>query len=391
MMEFTAMALKHIAIPVLLVLAQSFTACAGKSRKKAPVTQYFIHGNPLSLVENTETSPSFFTPANLAQFDDFHFSGGSSFIEREPVAAPTTFEEVEKENATDTDGSIEDEFEIARYRFFQESATRYIYAPTSGKGYKLGFELRDGLLVMVDIDGYPVTSRHYSLKTGGKAFSLLVAYEDPSVGRLLTAFYFNASDISNPIEKASKDFAFLFDTVKIFWEEPIEVQACGNITDLNQQSIKASLDSWLADTNQSATTRKVTYSVRKTHAPFSDLNQHCIFLIKDFKLENSTDFYTAGVTIPVINLATKRIVDADIMLFMDHIQVSSQVAKGAKSGVMMHELGHFWGLGHEFKVNAQKEALHPSIMGYSRGSSAITEWDYEAIRDLYGESLLIAP
>lgn len=384
------MTFKNFLIP-LLAMAGSFASCKGKHHK-SPIVQYFIHGNPLSLVENTETTPSFLTPENMATYDDFHFSGGSSFIEREPVAPPKTYEQVEKDNATDTGGAVDGDFELTKYSFTKESATRFVYGPTNGaKGYKLGFELREGLLVMVDFDGYPVTSKHYSLKTDGKAFSILVAYEDPGIGKLLTAFYFNASDVSNPIEIASKDFAFLFDTVKVFWNEPIDLQACGNISELNAQSIKASVDAWFADESPTSPTRPVTFSTRATHAPFSDLNQHCIFLIKDFKLENSTDFYTAGVTLPVINLATKRIVDADVMLFMDHTQVSRSLDKGEKSGVLMHELGHFWGLGHEFKSDAKGAALHPSIMGYSKGTSLITSWDYEAIRDLYGKSLSQTP
>lgn len=386
------MTFKKVLIPLLLLTSSfAFTACKGK-RHKASVVQYFIHGDPLSLVQNSETSPSFLTVANMNSYNDFHFSGGSSFIEREPVAPPTTFEQVEKDNATDTTGSVADEFELAKYSFSKVNEKRYIYGPISGdKNPKIGFELRDGLLVVTDFDGYPVTAQHYSRKNDGKAFSLLVSYTDPTIGKLLTAFYFNTSDVSNPLEEASKDFAFLFDTVKVYWDEPIELQACGNLSTSQAQSVKASVDSWFADASPTGTTRPVRYSTRATYAPFSDLNQHCIFLIKDFKLENSNDFYTAGVTLPVINLASKRIVDADVMLFVDHVQVASQLTKGAKSGVLMHELGHFWGLGHEFKTDAKGAAIHPSIMGYSKGTSIITDWDYEAIRDLYGKSLSLAP
>lgn len=387
------MMIRSLLLSLLVLGPLASSGCKGKHHKKASTVQYFIHGDPLSLVKDTETAPSFLTPANMASYDGFHFSGASSFIEREPVAAPSTYEQIEKDNATDApDTEVEEEFELLRYAFTQESATRFVYAPQNGKeGYALGFELRDGLLVMVDFDGYPVTSQHYSLKEDGKAFSILVSYEDPTIGKLLTAFYFASSETVNPIETASKDFAFLFDTVKVRWDEPIKLETCGVVTEANAESITASVNAWFADANPTATQRPVIVGSRATHAPFSDLNQHCIFLINDFKLENSTDFYTAGVTLPVINLASKRIVDSDVMLFMDHYQVAIPLQAGEESPVLMHELGHFYGLGHEFKTDATGAALHPSIMGYSQASEVITSWDYEAIRDLYGESLTLAP
>lgn len=387
--------LKKSLIPLLIIAAasQSFTACKKSKRNKPSDVQYFIHGDPLSLVNGTETAPSFITLANIGEFSNYHFSGAASFIEREPVAAPQTWEEVEEENSTDApDEETDEAFELTNYSFVQESATRYVYAPSgNARGYRLGFELRDGFLVLTDYDSYTVTAQHYSRSADGKAISFLVSYSHPSVGKLVTAFYFASSEVLNPIQEASKDFAFLYDTIKIKWQGPIKLEACGAMTAPQAESVRLSVNEWFADPNATGAPVPVSYSTRATHAPFSDLNQHCIFLISDFKMENSYDFYTAGVTLPIINLASKYLVDADVMLFVDHVKVASQVASGKKSAVLMHELGHFYGLGHEFKTDAAGKALHDSIMGYSQGTSLITDWDYEAVRDLYGQSLTLAP
>ncbi|RYZ53095.1 MAG: hypothetical protein EOP07_18440 [Proteobacteria bacterium] len=365
--------LKKSLIPLLIIAAasQSFTACKKSKRNKPSDVQYFIHGDPLSLVNGTETAPSFITLANIGEFSNYHFSGAASFIEREPVAAPQTWEEVEEENSTDApDEETDEAFELTNYSFVQESATRYVYAPSgNARGYRLGFELRDGFLVLTDYDSYTVTAQHYSRSADGKAISFLVSYSHPSVGKLVTAFYFASSEVLNPIQEASKDFAFLYDTIKIKWQGPIKLEACGAMTAPQAESVRLSVNEWFADPNATGAPVPVSYSTRATHAPFSDLNQHCIF----------------------INLASKYLVDADVMLFVDHVKVASQVASGKKSAVLMHELGHFYGLGHEFKTDAAGKALHDSIMGYSQGTSLITDWDYEAVRDLYGQSLTLAP
>jgi len=382
---------------VVLSLCSITTVMSGCGKKKssraANVVEYFIHGDPLLLVEGKEVAGSFLTPDNVATYNNFHFISATSFIEREPKAAPTTYEQVEQANTTEAPaGVLEKQFELLAYSFSQVSGSRWEYrSAAEGQGYRLGFELRNGLLELVDFNDYPVTAKHYSLKADGKAFSLLVSYEDPTIGKLLTAFYFADSAVVNPLEKAAQGYAYLFDTVKIRWDEPLKVEACGTMDPLAAETIRLSSLAWFADTAPSATPRPVTVSARATYAPFSDLNQHCIMLIDDFKLENSDDFYTAGVTLPIINLASKRIIDSDVMLFMDHGPVYRQTTSGSKSSILMHELGHFYGLGHEFKTDADGNALHPSIMAYRNQTSDITPWDFEAVRELYGESLMAAP
>ncbi len=375
-----------------LVLSVFGSAC-GKKRKKSAAVEFFIHGDPLLLVNGNELSPSFLTLENFASYNDFHIAGATSFIEREPKAAPTSYEQVEKDNSTEVpEGKIENEFALVRYSFTQVTATRYVYGPIDGgKGYRLGFELKDGLLDMVDFNNYPVVSKHFSLKADGKAFSILVSYQDAAIGKLLTAFYFAASTPENPIVKATQAFAYLLANVKVRWDEPLKIEACGKFDPLSAESIKSSALAWGSDYAPSATQRPVIFSSRETFAPFSDLNQHCIFLISNFKLENSSDFYTAGVTLPVINLASKYIIDSDIMLFMDHPQVSRQVTTGTKSSILMHEMGHFYGLGHEFSTDPKGVPIHPSIMAYRNQTLEISPWDFDAIRELYGESLGLAP
>ncbi|RZA22077.1 MAG: hypothetical protein EOP10_15900 [Proteobacteria bacterium] len=363
-----------------------FSAC-GKSKRKAPEVQYFVHGNPLSLVSGTQKSPSFLTPETAQTFNGFHYSGGSSFVERDKLQPPSSWTQVEADNSTEaSDTEIASEFDLVPYAFRQESATRWVWGPSAGKGYQFGFSVVDGKLNLTDFAGFPVIGEHYSLKDDGRAFSLLFSTADNASGRILAAFYFAASDTVNPIRNASKDFAFLIDTVKLPWTSNIAVDTCGTYSATVESTIQKSIDAWMVDDAPTATRRPVSHTTRIAYPPFSDLNIHCILPVSNFKLESSYDFYVAGVTIPVYNLASKEMIDSDIMLFTDQRAVAAQLLSGEKSSTLTHELGHFFGLGHEFKRDEAGAALHPSIMGYSQGASIVTSWDFEAIRDLYGES-----
>ncbi len=381
--------LSHIILASLFAL--SSMGCSGKkNKKKAPEISYIVHGDPNVLIQNTNRSASFLTPENLANFSDFHYAGAMGFVEIEPETKLENWDAVEEQNSTEsTDEEVDSAFEIIKYSFTQESATRYNYVPTNGKGNRFAFDLVDGKLNLVAYNGYPVTGEHYSLKADGSAFSLLWSAKDGVNGRVLAGFYFANSTPIAPIEKGTKDYAFLIDSIKIPWREDIKIDTCGEFSEATHATISASLAEWSQDSTPSRSKRSVTHSLQKNYAPFSDLNRHCIQLISDFTLETTKNFYTAGVTLPIFNLATKTMIDSDIFIFMDHSRVANGMITGKASPTLTHELGHFFGLGHEFTRNEDGTAAHPSIMGYSQGTTAVTSWDFEAIRDLYGQPLTI--
>ncbi len=375
-------------IALTLATALGSVSCAGKSKKKAPEVTYFVHGDPGVLIQNTNKSPSFLTPENLATFDGFHYAGAMGFIEVEPETKVEDWDAVEEQNSTEsTESEVDSVFELLTYSFKQISPTRWNYGPTQGDGYVFSFDLVDGKLNLVAYNGFPVTGEHYSLKTDGSAFSLLFSAKDSTNGRIVAGFYFASSTPVSAVEKGTKDYSFLIDSIKLPWREAVQIDSCGDFPQTTNDTIAASLNEWTLDDAPTTSKRSVRFRQQKSYAPFSDLNQHCIQLISNFKLETTTNFYTAGVTLPIYNLATKSLIDADIMIFMDHPRVAAGMVTGKASPTLTHELGHFFGLGHEFSKNADGTAAHPSIMGYSQGTTSVTSWDFEAIRDLYGESL----
>lgn len=373
-----------------VAIALTAASCGGGSKKKRAEQEFFVHGNPLDLIANTTRSPSFLTPDNLKTYDGFHLSSSVGFIEVEPLQKASGWEEVEKSNSTEaTETEVNNELALVPYTFRQESAARWVYAPAVASDQaKLGFSLVDGKLIITDIDGYAVQSEHYSLKNDGRSFSVLFSTRDNHSGRILLAFYFAASDVVNPILKGSQDYQFLIGNAKIPVEGELSLDTCGTADPAIDATVVASLGAWFEDPSPSATRKTVSHQVRLNAPPFSDLNTQCVLAISNFKLENMREFYVGGATIPIYNRASKTVIDSDIMMFMDQPRIASSMRSGQKSETLTHEIGHFFGLGHEFRVTSDGKApLHESIMGYSRGTSVVTAWDFEAIRDLYGSSL----
>jgi hypothetical protein len=115
-----------------------------------------------------------------------------------------------------------------------------------------------------------------------------------------------------------------------------------------------------------------------TSKPWNDVNQHCINLVKSYRLETQEDTAVFGVTIPVVDFQNFSLVDSQIFIFYDALSRFRESTLVTAT----HEMGHFWGLGHEFSRDSRGRTLHPSIMGYE-GVSSITSWDKAAILALY--------
>lgn len=351
--------------------------------------EYFVHGDPRQLIlGSTQNKGSFLRPEDIERFNGFHSANAVAFIERQEKEKPRPFSEVEKENTTEAkDDEIESFFELVPYSFVKVDEERYLYQAGQDieRHYVLGFTLQEGLLNLTDVDGFPIALEHYSLKDDGRAMSFLVSFEHSLVGKILLSLSFADSSEVNPLTRSPDGFQYLIDTVQVKWSSPMGLKACGSFSETESATLRASVENWSNDPKRTGESPliPVDFAFSSDYPPFSDMNVQCIQLIRNFRLENSDMYYTAGVTLPTINSAAKYFLDSDIFLFYDNVPVSDEF-DGTASSVLMHEIGHYFGLGHEFRRDALGRPLNPSIMGYSGATPFITDWDFAAIQALYG-------
>lgn len=371
-------------------------ACGSKKSKKREAlgptqkVEYFVHGNPLTLIKgSTQNKSSFLKVSELDRYKNFTMSGFTMFVEKSEKDPPTNWDEVEKENSTESEeDEIRKAFDLSDYQFNKISGSRWFYQNSVAGSETLEFTESNGVLSLTGFDGFPVDVQHYSLKNDGSAFSILFSTSTQSQGRVLVNLSFASNADIQPLVFAPEGYSFLFGSAQVAWKDPLKLQACGKFNSQEKVSIQASMEAWFKDKEFANFTTAVplAFSFTETYAPFSDLNQQCIHLVYNFKAESSDDFYVAGLAASAVNTASKALIDSDIFLFLDHSPVRAQLTAG-DSETLIHEIGHYLGLGHEFRKDESNLALHPSIMGYSQGTKSISDWDFEAIRKLYGAPL----
>ncbi|WP_141735112.1 hypothetical protein [Oligoflexus tunisiensis] len=386
-------------IPTLLSLF-ILPACGSKKSKKRDVAgptakvEYFVHGNPTILIQgSTQNKTSFLKVEELDRYKNFTLSGFTAFVERSPKDTPKNWDDVEDENSTESEeDAIRKAFELNDFQFVETQAGKWSYQDGQADSVELGFVEKDGVLNLATFKNFPVQIQHYSLKDDGTAFSVLFTIPTQSEGLALVSLSFASNADVQPLVFAPENYSYLFGSAKVSWKQPMKLQACGKFSPFEQASIEASIKAWFQDKEVAnfTSSQPLAFSFTETYAPFSDLNQQCIHLVRNFKAESSDDFYIAGLAVPSVNAASKSFVDSDVFVFVDHFEVRSELIAG-DSETLIHEIGHYLGLGHEFRKDENEQALHPSIMGYSQGISSISEWDFAAVRGLYGAPLQPAP
>jgi hypothetical protein len=385
-------------IPAVLSLL-ALPACGAKKSKKRDVSgpatkvEYFVHGNPLILIQGSvQNKQSFLKVEDVDRYANFTLSGYTGFVEKSLKDPPKNWDDIEEDNSTESEEDlIREAFKLSDYKFVKRGATIWSYESSDPDAEKLGFVEKDGVLQLKTFNNYPVQIQHYSLKKDGSAFSVLFTLPTSNQGNALLTLSFASNAKEEPLVFASEGYSFLHGSAKVAWKEPMKLEACGTFTESEKTSIELSVQSWFKDPtlSDSVAPAPLAFSFATSFAPFSDLNQQCIHLVRNFKAESSDDFYVAGLAASSVNTASKSFIDSDIFLFLDHAPVRQQLIFG-ESETLVHEIGHYLGLGHEFRKDEQDEALHPSIMGYSQGTSSISAWDFEAIRSLYGAPLRAA-
>ncbi len=310
-----------------------------------------------------------------------------AFVEKSKQSTVTSIAEVEEENRTD-DSDSEGGIRVPVYTFTDNGDGTLKWAPANGVLAPIfTFDASSTQIKLTAINGQAVEVLHYSLKSDNTAFSILVSFTQAGSGQTLVAYTWGSTEEINSPAYTSGDYQYLNGSEKVSWSSVPDVKLCGSYSDAVQSSIQASVLAWGDDPSATSARTMIPYSVETNYPPFSDLNSHCIYVVSSFDQSDSPVAKTLGVTTPHVNLASRKIVDSDVFLFADIM--GDELSDGVASSTTMHEMGHFFGLGHDFRIDSSGEALHPTIMGYSQGTDTITEWDFESIRELYVDSLQI--
>jgi hypothetical protein len=234
----------------------------------------------------------------------------------------------------------------------------------------------------------PTRTVHWSFTKDHQNLSVLVAGEAADTGKFIAAIYFRQTAPARR-ETVSKKFSYLRGPgVKIGWKpeagKSLKVDFCSSSSSAAAQD---AIQHW-----QGALKNRlpIEFSVKKKFAPFSDLNQHCIYIVRSLLGDQRPQLANYGAALPVINEAQGKIVDADIFIYVSEFEKLKRLFKDrgypAHTGeayaakmwnyTLTHELGHFLGLGHQFDGTQ-------SIMSYKNEGSTLHAYDVQAIQELY--------
>jgi hypothetical protein len=373
---------------VVTLLALSHTACgrkSGKGKNTSVPDRYFVLGDPMVMLSGTVgEKQSFLTDSNLSDFNDYTLAGFTVFAPKVDTSTIDTIdsqEELEDQNSTN-DTQLDNELSLYR---FQQDGSKILYK-AEGSAFVdypvLEFIELGGRWELTALNGDAAVVEHYSLSTDKRVFSILISDSD-DLGNYLAALTFTRVDgEQKALPQLDNSYQYLGGTgVAIGWDQTVKISVCGALSLTDQTIFKKSITDWSTATGDAeGTLGGLNYEVEfiTSSKPWNDVNQHCINLVKSYRLETQEDTAVFGVTIPVVDFQNFTIVDSHIFIFQDALNRFREPYLVTAT----HEMGHFWGLGHEFSRDARGRTLHPSIMGYE-GVSSITSWDTAAILALY--------
>jgi hypothetical protein len=374
----------------------ALTSCPGKDQTPQEDTNrvIFVKGDPNELIQGASTNTlSPVTDANINDWDNMRITSMLQFVEREAVIS-TRKRDLERENETKAANKIEASAVAIQVRRLPGAKWQMSFFKNK---VNMEYErLDNGRLQPVritDPDGSKdITPVHWSVSSDGNFVSLLVRTESAKNGRALLAFYFEKSGAVRERSTTRTDYVYLGGPgVKLGWSreqiKELPVKLCGART--YSSVAEAAVERW----NRPLADRIfIQYSETDTFAPFSDLNQHCIFVVNTYLEDPSEEVGKYGVTITIPSMSKQEILDSDILIYEAELNKVRKIAAKAGNRIagervraqrlvttFVHELGHLLGLGHKFDGT-------PSVMSYKFAHEQPQEYDLSALRELYPET-----
>lgn len=362
------------------------------SKSGSVVQNYVTKGDPHLLLAGASFNPgSPFTEENIKDLENFSLLGSMSYSEREKPPVETEVN-LEKENAPKGPQSKSaPDLGIVVSRLADGTWVAKIKTLELGVLFKADSQNRLQAFAMTSESGEVEQIRplHWSRTPDGNVISLLFDGSYAETGKFVAALYFERK-ARKVIESPRVDVRFQFSAgpgVALGWDakKVLKINACASPKLF--PTVQHAIATWQAPL-QNRLNLEITQV--NNYFPFSDLNQHCVYMVDTYIYDVRDKVAGFGTTVSIASSLRNERIDSDVLMFSAEFTKfrKSLLAQGgseeqvnkivSKNFVItyVHELGHLLGLAHKFDGTT-------SVMSYKFEDSALSPYDVEAIQALY--------
>jgi Matrixin len=367
------------------------TACPSDPRPYNSRKKIYVLGNPENIIAGAKLEPeydlNFFKNTKelqlitITEFEQTEAVEVGRKIDLEKENAAT--EETQERKNPKVSVHFSDDAKSVKLKFVNTGISFTLTHSADGKPILAAEKIsnRNGKAVIVKRQDLQIL--HFSVSANKNTMSLLYLGEDKKKMKTMGAIYLAKNALKVELPRASKEYFYTLGRgLRYIWDptKPVELNICGsNIANSLSNEIDASVKKW-----QQALGNKlqINLSVPREFKPFTDLNQHCIYLTENYLASGNPNYGSFAVTATMIDDSKAHIIDSDIIIFRGEfrktkLDIFDDRLRKALQYTITHELGHFLGLDHQFTDGV------PSIMSYEYKVDGPTRYDTEAIQALY--------